>query len=215
MWPGEEFQSSLPGRRHRSHALKGNRPYPSAAACRSLHSLRPRCGTERHLRRLAAEPDWTKQRQLWIRLQASLANGTGDGRVASRCNLYAVIGAGFLVVNSHPVKAEMSVAASKSQAKEPIQLDIIVVCRKAALGREPRSLARALESARTKLDRLRSADFTLSRNDCRIVLHGQLLTTLSSTADAVHVAQRVEEELLTVDRLGPRSGPKVCQRELF
>ncbi len=42
----------------------------------------------------------------------------------------AILGAGFVVVNSHPVKSEMSVAAPKSQAKEPIQLDIVVVCRK-------------------------------------------------------------------------------------
>ncbi|MGH9424739.1 MAG: adenine-specific DNA methylase, partial [Terriglobia bacterium] len=41
----------------------------------------------------------------------------------------AVFGAGFSVVNAHPVKAEMSVAAPKSQAKEPIQLDIVLVCR--------------------------------------------------------------------------------------
>ena len=41
-----------------------------------------------------------------------------------------MLGAGFTVVNSQPVKAEMSVAAPKSQAKEPIQLDIIIVCRK-------------------------------------------------------------------------------------
>ena len=36
----------------------------------------------------------------------------------------AILGAGFLVVNSQPVKAEMSVATPKSQAKEPIQFDI-------------------------------------------------------------------------------------------
>ena len=45
----------------------------------------------------------------------------------------AVLGAGFSVVNSQPVKAEMSVAAPKSQAKEPIQLDIIIVCRKGSV----------------------------------------------------------------------------------
>jgi hypothetical protein len=41
-------------------------------------------------------------------------------------------------VNCHPVKPEMSVAAPKSQAKEPIQLDqldIILVCRKQTHGR--------------------------------------------------------------------------------
>ena len=42
----------------------------------------------------------------------------------------AILGAGFLVVNSQPVKAEMSVATPKSAAKEPIQFDIILACRK-------------------------------------------------------------------------------------
>jgi putative DNA methylase len=41
-----------------------------------------------------------------------------------------VLGSGFTVVNSQPVKAEMSVVTPKSQAKEPIRLDIIIVCRK-------------------------------------------------------------------------------------
>ena len=51
----------------------------------------------------------------------------------------AVLGAGFAVVNCQPVKAEMSVATPKSQAKEPIQLDIIIVCRKQGIaGTAPR-----------------------------------------------------------------------------
>src|SRR5262249_42006619 len=33
------------------------------------------------------------------------------------------------VVAAHPIKAEMSVAVPKNQAKEPINLDLIVVCR--------------------------------------------------------------------------------------
>jgi len=37
----------------------------------------------------------------------------------------AVVGAGFSLVNCHPVKSEMSVAAPKSQAKEPIQLTLL------------------------------------------------------------------------------------------
>ena len=67
----------------------------------------------------------------------------------------AVLGAGFAVVNSQPVKAEMSVATPKSQAKEPIQLDIIIVCRKEGVleSRRP-TVNQALESARAKLGRL-------------------------------------------------------------
>ena len=42
----------------------------------------------------------------------------------------AVVGAGFSILNVHPVKAELSLGIPKSQAKEPIQLDVILVCTK-------------------------------------------------------------------------------------
>ena len=94
----------------------------------------------------------------------------------------AVLGAGFIVVNSQPVKAEMSVATRKSQAKEPIQLDIILVCRKQAfVGDRPASRAQdALARARAKLSRLADEGFSLSRNDRKIVFFGQLLTAMSA-----------------------------------
>ncbi len=109
----------------------------------------------------------------------------------------AVLGGGFVVTNSQPVKAEMSVATPKSQAKEPIQLDIILVCRKqeALVGSQVSAPQEALASARAKLTRLREAGFRLSRNDCRIVLFGQLLVTLQSVEDSTQIARRVEEEL--------------------
>jgi putative DNA methylase len=100
----------------------------------------------------------------------------------------AVLGSGFVVVNTHPVKAEMSVATPKSQAREPIQLDIVIVCRKQGVTpwRRP-SIDQAALSARAKLDRLLSAGFELSRNDRKIVLLGQLLTTLESPEDVEHI----------------------------
>src|SRR5439155_22251825 len=83
----------------------------------------------------------------------------------------AVLGSGFSVVNTQPVKAEMSVATPKSQAKEPIQLDIIIVCRKQGITDVvPSSVDHAKESARTKLWRLLSAGFDLSLNDRKIGL---------------------------------------------
>lgn len=99
----------------------------------------------------------------------------------------AVLGAGFSVINSHPVKAEMSVAMPKTQAKEPIQLDIILVCRKRASTSEPKvDAAKAAETARKKMDRLHAAGLKLSYNDQKIVLFGQLLTTLQSPTEATH-----------------------------
>jgi putative DNA methylase len=108
----------------------------------------------------------------------------------------AVLGSGFTVVNAQPVKAEMSVATPKSQAKEPIQLDIIIVCRKDGVTewRRP-SIAQAVESAKAKLRRLLSAGFELSRNDRKIVLLGQLLTTLESPADMEHILRHSDLEV--------------------
>lgn len=110
----------------------------------------------------------------------------------------AVLGAGFAVVNSHPVKGDLSVAAPKSQAKEPIQFDIILVCRKASgVKRDGRLFAseEAILSAREKIRRLQAAGFQLSRNDEKIVLYGQLLTEVMSASDAENIADRVEREL--------------------
>ncbi len=95
----------------------------------------------------------------------------------------AVYGAGFSIVNAHPVRAELSVAMPKSQTKEPIQLDVILVCRKSEEDLRPRLLAldacsKAVDSADNKLRRLMSSGLTLSRNDCRMVVFSQYLCAL-------------------------------------
>lgn len=116
----------------------------------------------------------------------------------------AIRKAGFSVVNSHPIKAEMSVATPKSQAKEPIQLDIILVCRKdsASASVTQPSLLDALEAGHAKLVRLADAGLALSRNDRRIVLIGQLLTSAAGLSDVVRVTALAEQAL---DRLKPHS----------
>lgn len=112
----------------------------------------------------------------------------------------AILGAGLVVVNSHPVKSEMSVAAPKSQAKEPIQLDIIIVCRKMDGAPSRRvSVKQALQSAWAKLGRLTDAGLRLSRNDRRVVLFGQLLATICTPEEAPHISRRVESELASLD----------------
>ena len=106
----------------------------------------------------------------------------------------AILGSGFVVVKSHPVKSEMSVAMPKSQAKEPIQLDIIVVCRKVATANLI-TIQKAIDSARSQSARLSALGLELSRNDRKVILFGQLLTTLRNLADAQNIAKRVEAEL--------------------
>lgn len=95
----------------------------------------------------------------------------------------AIFGAGFSVINVHPVKAEMSVAAPKSQAKEPIQLDIILVCKKKEKDvRKPLeasdALDKAVEQAHHKLIRLKSTGLELSQNDRRVVVISQFISML-------------------------------------
>jgi putative DNA methylase len=128
----------------------------------------------------------------------------------------AILSAGFTVINAHPVKSEMSVATPKSQAKEPIAFDIILVCRKhsIAAARSTPRVANALESARSKMDRLLAAGFALSRNDRKTVLYGQLLTTLSTASDAASLASVVSAEL-DVDQEAPRVARRLPQQQLL
>jgi len=109
----------------------------------------------------------------------------------------AILEGGFRVVNSHPVKSEMSVAAPKSQAREPIQIDIVIVCSKknsrmpvAATKRE------AIQESHRKLDRLMKTGLSLSAGDRRIVILGQLLTALSSSSD---VAETMRADPMPLD----------------
>lgn len=97
--------------------------------------------------------------------------------------LTALQEAGFVVTASVPIKAEMSGAAPKNQAKEPIDLDIIIVCRKSS-AYEPISGKRNPEAAaRQQVERMRAANRKLSRNDVRVILMGQLLLDVSQGAD--------------------------------
>jgi len=60
----------------------------------------------------------------------SYHHSTVDGWIA----IYnAVVKAGFVISAAHPVKAEMSVATPKSGSKSPINIDAILVCKKASI----------------------------------------------------------------------------------
>ena len=97
--------------------------------------------------------------------------------------LQALMRAGFGITAAHPIKAEMSVAMPKRQAKEPIDLDIILVCRKrsglAACALQDSVWELAQGRARSQIDRLRNSGRALSRNDVRVILMAQLVRGLS------------------------------------
>lgn len=128
-----------------------------------------------------------------------------------RSVLNAVEAAGFRINACHPVKAEMSVATPKRQAKDPINFDIIMVCRK----RPPEStrpdaikrltLASSLERAEDQIDRLRTTGWKLSRNDIGIVVMSQVVAELSRQPGNNRSDQIFEETKgpisQTIDRL--------------
>ncbi|MBI3303852.1 MAG: DUF1156 domain-containing protein [Deltaproteobacteria bacterium] len=101
-----------------------------------------------------------------------------------RCILEAVVESGFSIVAAHPIKAEMSVAAPKRQAKEPIDLDVILVCRKRDAVPGDAShfttlIADAAQEAAHQLSRLNRSGRALSRNDVRVVLMAHIIKRLS------------------------------------
>lgn len=100
-----------------------------------------------------------------------------------RCVLQALMQAGFGITAAQPIKAEMSVAMPKQQAKEPIDLDIILVCRKRSKLETHRwngdLWGTVAPPAQEQVNRLQAAHRKLSRNDVRIIVMAQLLRQLS------------------------------------
>lgn len=99
--------------------------------------------------------------------------------------------AGFVVTAVQPVKAEMSVSATKSGAEDPSNLDSIVVCRKGgatAVGCDPASAA---ATAVGRLAQLQAANIAMSRTDIVSVVRGSVLSLLTWSTDP-----NVLEELL-------------------
>lgn len=101
-----------------------------------------------------------------------------------RAILSALVKAGFATVATHPIKSEMSGATPKSQAKEPIDIDVIIVCRKRDRVELKDCLANALEEAARKtasqVRRFNSHRRYLSKNDVLVVYMAQLLNRLSA-----------------------------------
>ncbi len=117
----------------------------------------------------------------------------------------ALFEANFSIINAHPVKSEMSVAMPKSQAKEPIQLDMILVCRKTsevhrAVCLEDTVFHRAIKRAKNKLLRLQSINIKLSKNDYLVVLIGHILVELE-VVDSESVTQLLNKYQSEIEKV--------------
>ncbi len=122
----------------------------------------------------------------------------------------AVLNGGFTLVQAQPIKAEMSVAVPKLAAKSPIDLDVLMVCRKAADDRRqvlsPQAALEAAETAaRDKVARFNRTGRRLSLNDVRIVVFSQTLAELCAgrrTADVLPVFEAALADCAAIsDRL--------------
>ena len=97
--------------------------------------------------------------------------------------LVALMEAGFVVTAVHPVKSEISVAIPKTMAKEPIDLDIIFVCRKRSCCWLDHSIDglwnTILPVVSDQVARFKRCGRDLSRNDTRVIVMAQLIRHLS------------------------------------
>lgn len=103
----------------------------------------------------------------------------------------AIRQAGLVCTHAYPIKAEMSVSMPLKQAKSPIHLDLILVCKKAFVVNGGRVLCADVKSAvrktEEKVGAMRSAGISVSLGDAKVILMGQLLCE-------AHCLQDIEEE---------------------
>ncbi len=117
--------------------------------------------------------------------------------------LHALMATGFGITAAHPVKAEMSVGIPKQKAKEPIDLDIILVCRKRTSVTVRRSDGNPWPAVRLivsgQVMRLRERGRNLSRNDIRVIVMSQLIRHLSNLPTTEAAMSHLENSDLEVD----------------
>lgn len=94
----------------------------------------------------------------------------------------AIEQAGLTVVAAHPVKAEMALSVPKQQAKEPINLDLIIVCKQEGAVQEKAAFSTKIiaEEAQDMVTRYNQAGRKLSRGDVRVILMGGFLKAHSA-----------------------------------
>ena len=95
------------------------------------------------------------------------------------CVHRAIRRSGFVCTQAYPIKAEMSVSMPLQQANTPIQLDLILVCRKdrdgQADGPSDDPLAHALSCAQEQVSKLKGVGIKVSLGDAKVILMGRIL----------------------------------------
>jgi putative DNA methylase len=128
----------------------------------------------------------------------------------------ALAGAGFALVQAHPVKAELSRSAAKARSKSPADIDILLVGRKSTCDSRRRcsaihALRFAARAAEARCYRYRTRVHPLSEADARAIVMSQLLVALAPGRDPAGIEAGLawaEPQVPTVVRalLAPRPG---------
>jgi len=91
----------------------------------------------------------------------------------------AIRHAGFICTQAYPIKAEMSVSMPLQQAKSPIHLDLILVCRRDQWDNTGQSgngdLLSALDLAKSQIISLKNVGIKVSLGDAKVILMGHFL----------------------------------------
>ena len=91
----------------------------------------------------------------------------------------AIRHAGFVCTQAYPIKAEMSVSMPLQQAKSPIHLDLILVCRRDLWDTTGQSgdgaLLSALDLAEAQISSLKKVGIKVSLGDAKVILMGRFL----------------------------------------
>jgi adenine-specific DNA methylase len=114
----------------------------------------------------------------------------------------AIVEAGFTVTAAQPMRSEMTVAAPKSQAKEPIQIDVVLVCRKVDHGAERSEPPSPVQDrVLLRVRQLESAGMKLSKADLRAIGMAEIIANLPSCPTTVEAAALVESAAAEVDSI--------------
>ncbi len=99
----------------------------------------------------------------------------------------AIRKAGFLCIQSFPIKAEMSVSMPIQQAKTPIHFDLILVCKKdndVKLKSTSKNIVHtSAETAKSQIADLLKSGIKVSTGDSKMAFMGRLLCELSCTGN--------------------------------
>ncbi|MDM8541951.1 hypothetical protein QUF90_12760 [Desulfococcaceae bacterium HSG9] len=116
----------------------------------------------------------------------------------------AIRSSGFSCIQSYPVKAEMSVSMSIRQAKSPINLDLILVCKKEISNQcspkdnNDKIYQIATEKAESQISELTSAGIKISVSDSKVAFMGRFLCELSKIGNSekeLKMLYEIEDDL--------------------